>query len=349
MIRKPRVLVTAELVKNRLDELAADFEFEYAGYAIDRTVMPRDELKRRIVDADVLICEYDTVDAEILRAADRLKLIVCCRGGVKSVVDIEAARKAGVVVCNTAGRNASAVADLILGYVLDLTRNISRTSKLIHAKVLAGYETTKPDEYKDVVWGLGNDSPFVRFRGRSLCHMKIGIVGFGHAGRELARKMSFMGMDVCAFSPHIGLENLPTYVSAAGLDELISTSDVVSVNCALNDQTRDLFDAARFAQMKPGAYFINTSRGEIVVEQALADALKSGHLSGAALDVTRKEPIPADSPLIGIENLILTPHIGGSADDVQKQGTELAIKSLLGWYAGEQPINCVLGRGVSNA
>lgn len=339
-----RALVTAELVRSMLEPLSKSVSFEFAGYAIDRKVLPPDELKRRIADVDILICEYDTIDAEVLMCAKRLRFLICCRGGIKTVVDIEAARKHGVVVCNTAGRNASAVVDLTLGYILDLTRNITRTNNLIHGKVLAGYATTKPSEYKDVVWGLGNDSPFVRYRGRSIEHMSLGIVGFGHAGRELARKASYLGMDICAYSPHIHMGNPPHYVRVVDFDELVRTADIVSVNCSLNDQTRNLFDALQFARMKKGSYFINTSRGEIVVEEDLANALKSGHLAGAALDVTRQEPIPADSPLIGLENLILTPHIGGSSDDVQRQGTEMVVKSLLGWIAGEQPVNCVLGK-----
>ena len=287
------------------------------------------------------MCEYDTIDTDILSAARKLKLIVCCRGGVGSVVDIEAAKHCGVVVCNTAGRNADAVADLTIGYILDLTRNITKTSNLIHSGVLAGGGSGKPLEYKDTVWGLGNDSPFIRYRGRSINRMTLGVVGFGNAGRTLAKKAALLGMKVSAYSPHILAANIPSYVVASSFDKLVAESDIVSVNCTLNAETRDMFNASVFASMKKDAYFINTSRGEIVVEEDLVAALKSETIAGAALDVTRKEPIPSNSPLIGAPNLIVTPHLGGSSDDVQRQGTEMVIQALWAWRNGGRIANCV--------
>lgn len=345
MKNKLRVLVTAELSRPKMRFLHSNFLLEYAGYAINREVMSRDELKVRIADADILVCEYDTIDEKILLSANNLKLIICCRGGVGSVIDLKAARSRGVVVCNTAGRNADAVSDLILGYIFDLTRNITKTNNLMHSRVLTGKESTKPLEYKDVVWGLGNDSPFIRYRGRSISHMTLGIIGFGHAGRSVARKCSALGMKVMTYSPHALVSNMPSYVTAVAFEELLATSDIISMNCALNDSTRNMCDAAFFSAMKRGAYFINTSRGEAVVEKDLAEALKSGWLAGAALDVTRVEPLPSDSPLIGVPNLILTPHVGGSSDDVQMQGTEMVIKTLVGWIEGSRLENCVLGGG----
>ena len=344
MKHKMKVLVTAELDRPRIETLASDFEFEYAGYSIDRVVMSRESLKAAVADKDVLICEYDTVDDEIFSAATELKLIVCCRGGVGSVVDLASARRHGVAVCNTAGRNANAVADFILGYILDLTRNITLTNNLIHSKVLAGGESTKPSEYRDVVWGLGNESPFVRYRGRSINRITLGVIGFGHAGRALAKKCALLGMKVIVYSPHANRDNVPDYVVPVSLEELIAVSDVVSVNCALNDKTVNMFDASLFAAMKRDAYFINTSRGEIVVEEDLAYALKTGQIAGAAIDVTREEPLTANSPLIGIPNLILTPHLGGSSDDVRMQGSEMVVKILVSWRDGRRLVNCVQER-----
>ena len=332
---RPRVLVTAEVVRANLEEpFAGAFEFVYDGYAVDHVVMPHDELCRKVKGVDILICEYDTISKDVFEAADRLKLIICCRGGVKSVVDLDEARRRGITVCNNIGRNAGSLTDMVMAFILDLTRNITKTSNLIHAGVLVGAASTKPKEYQDTVWGLDDNSPFIRFRGRSVNHMTLGIVGYGHTGRLMARKANVFGMKILAYSPHFAASNAPNYVQCVSFEELLGASDVISVHCSLNDQTRDMFDAGVFSKMKDGAYFINTSRGETVVEEDLVAALTSGKLAGAALDVTRKEPIPADSPLIGCPNLLLTPHIAGSADDVQACGTFMVIESLYAYLEG---------------
>ena len=328
---KLKALVTAEVVREKLQErFAEQIEFKYDGYYLDHEVMPHAELVEKVKGQDVLICEYDTVSKDVIDSADKLRLIICCRGGVKSVIDLDAAREKGVVVCNNAGRNAGAVTDLTMGYILDLTRNITKTSNLIHTKQLVGEVSTKPGEYKDTVWGLNNDSPFIKFRGKSINHMTLGIVGFGNTGRMLAAKAAAFGMRIVAYSPHLDFTNAPSSVTPVSLAELFARADVVSVNCSLNPNTRDMFTKKEFLAMK-------ISRGEIVVEEDLVEVLKSGHLAGAALDVTRKEPIPADSPLVGCPNLLLTPHIGGSAYDVQVCGTEMVAASLNAYLDGLTP------------
>lgn len=335
---KLKALVTAEVIREKLQERFAEHvEFVYDGYYLDHEVMPHEELVTKIKLYDILICEYDTVSKDVIDAADKLRLIICCRGGVKSVIDLDAARARGIVVCNNVGRNAGAVTDLTMAFILDLTRNITKTSNLIHSKQLVGDVSTKPGEYKDTVWGLNNDSPFIKYRGRSINHMTLGIVGFGNTGKMLASKATAFGMRVLACSPHLDFTNAPSSVTPVSLAELLARADVVSINCSLNANTRDMFTKKEFLAMKKGAYFINTARGEVVVEGDLVEVLKSGHLAGAALDVARKEPIPADSPLVGCPNLLVTPHIGGSSYDVQVCGTEMVASSLDAYLDGIPP------------
>lgn len=339
---KVKALVTAEIVRRHLEDALGDLvDFTYDGYSLDHIVMPHDELCRKVKGYEVLICEYDTISRDVFEAADKLKLIICCRGGVKSVVDLEEANRRGITVCNNIGRNAGSLSDLVMGFIFDMTRHITLTSNLIHDKVLVGADSTKPKEYRDVVWGLDDDSPFIKYRGRSINHMSIGIVGYGHTGRAVAHKANLFGMRVFANSPHFAASNAPNYVQSVSLDELLAKADIVSVNCSVNDKTRDLFNRNTFSKMKDGAYFINTARGELVVEEDLVEALKSGKLAGAALDVTRKEPIPVDSPLIGCPNLLMTPHIAGSADDVQACGTYMVIESLMAYVDGSKPPHSV--------
>lgn len=334
-MKKLKVLVTAEVVRNFLEESFNDScQFKYVGYGLDHVVLPHDELCRQVKGADVLICEYDTISKDVFESADKLRLIICCRGGVRSVVDLDEANRRGILVCNNIGRNASALGDLVMGYILDLTRNITKTNNLIHSGVLVGAASTKPKEYKDVVWGLDNDSPFILYRGRSINHLTLGVFGYGHTGRAVAQKANAFGMKVIAYSPRFSMANAPKFIQGVTMENLFRMADVISVNCSLTEQTRNFFNADQFSQMKDGAYFINTSRGEVVVEEDLVGALKTGKLAGAALDVTRKEPIPADSPLIGCPNLLLTPHIAGSADDVQACGTYMVVESLAAFLDG---------------
>lgn len=337
-----KALATAELVHTMLDPLMDRIDFEFGGYAINHEVMPRGELKRRVADIDILVCEYDTVDAEIFDAAKKLKIIICCRGGVASVVDLDCAMRKGVVVCNNLGRNAAAVSELVMAYLLDLARNVTKTTNLIHERVITTNVRSKPEEYRDTVWGLDNNSPFIRFRGRSLAHMTLGIVGCGSAGCQVAQKAAAFGMTILAYDPYVDPAKVPEFVRLVHIDELLATADVVTLHCIATPQTRGMFNAEMFAKMKEGSFFINTSRGELVVEEDLIAMLKSGRLGGAAIDVTVKEPIASDSPLLDAPNLLITPHIAGSSDDVQIVGTRMVVEALSDWLDGRKPAHSVV-------
>ena len=340
---KYRALVTAELNIEKLkSEFIDKIEFAVCGYAVDHNVLPHEKLRAIISEYDILICEYDTISADIFDAAEKLQMIICCRGGVRTVIDLDAAMKKGIIVCNNIGRNAGSVTDMVMGYILDLTRNISKTSSMIFSKAITSNKSTKPDEYKDTVWGLDNSSPFIRFRGRSINHMTLGIIGYGHAGRILANKANAFGMNIFAYDPYSNFDNKPDFVEITSWNDIIKNSDIISVHCVLTAQTKDMFNKNIFSSMKNGAYFINTARGELVVEEDLVDALNSNKLSGAALDVTRIEPIPSDNILLTAKNLLITPHIAGSADDVQFCGTEMVIKSIQDYINGRKPHNCVV-------
>lgn len=342
---KLKALVTAEVVKDVLEKsFHEEIEFVYDGYCLNHNVMPHTELAEKIKDVEILICEYDTISSDIFDVAKRLKIIVCCRGGVKSVIDLNKAMENGIIVCNNGGRNANAVTDMTMGYILDLTRNITVTNNLIHSRVITMDESTKPTEYIDTVWGLDNDSPFIKYRGRSINHMSLGIVGFGHAGRLLAKKANAFGMEILAYDPYCDFKDKPDYVKQVNWENLLKYSDIISVHCTLTPQTRNMFDLSVFEKMKDNAYFINTSRGELVVEEDLIKVLNSGKIAGAAIDVTAKEPISSANPLVGTKNLIITPHIAGSADDVQACGTKMVVDSLKDFLNERKPRNAVVYR-----
>lgn len=342
-MEKLKALVTAEVIRPVLEAACGDkVELTYDGYNLDHEVMPHEELCAKIGAYDILICEYDTISKDVLDAATKLRLIICCRGGVKSVVDLAEAEKRGIIVCNNSGRNASAVADLVLGYMIDMTRHITASNNSIHNRIITQDTSTKPKEYQDTVWGLNNDSPFIRFRGRSLNHMTLGIFGFGCVGRLVAERAHAFGMRIITCHPFSPKKQLPDYVEDVNWDEFLAQSDVISAHCLLTDKSRNMFNRELFAKMKDGAYFINTARGGIVVEDDMIAALKSGKLAGAAIDVTCVEPISSDSPLVGCPNLIITPHIAGSAEDVQEVGTQMVCASLTDYLRGIYPAHRVV-------
>lgn len=340
---KYKALVLAEMLNSSLLEAFADkIEFVFDGYNLNHEVMPHDELLAKIADYDILISEYDTIGRDVLEKAEKLKLIICCRGGVKSVIDLEAAKEKGVIICNNAGRNANAVADLVMGYIICMTRNIVNSTNDIFNKVITSDVSTKPGEYQDTIWGLNNDSPFIKYRGKSINYMTLGLVGFGCVGKLVAKRASAFDMKVVAYDPYIDKSNVPENVELVDFDTLLEKSDIVSLHCVVTPETKNMFNEATFAKMKQGSYIINSARGGLLVEADLVDALNSGKLAGAALDVTQQEPIPSNSNLLTAKNLIITPHIAGSSYDVQVCGTRMVCEALEDWLNDVKPRNCVV-------
>lgn len=324
-----KALVTAEVEIEVLKNTVKDIDFCAAGYCVDHVIMESKELAEIIADYDILISEFETVNAAVIEAAKNLKLIICCRGGVKSVVDIEAAKKKNIMIAHNAGRNANSVSELVMGYILDLNRNISKSDKLIHNKVITSDVRNIPSEYKDTIWGLDSNSPYVKLRGRSLKSMTLGLVGFGNVGRQVAEKASIFGLEIMIYDPIENSMAISENVKKCGFEELLEKADIVSLHCPLTSTNNDMMSFDQFKKMKKSAFFINTARGALVDEEALVWALKEGEIAAAAIDVTKTEPIPSDSPLLDAPNLIITPHIAGASDDVVKKGTEMVIHKLI--------------------
>jgi D-3-phosphoglycerate dehydrogenase len=264
-------------------------------------------LHEELADADALIVRSAVqADAALLAAAPKLRIIGRAGVGVDNI-DAAEATKRGIVVMNTPGANAVAVAEFTLGLMIAMCRSIPRANATMHAaqwdkKSLQGSE----------------------LRGKTL-----GIVGCGRIGLEVARRANAFGMTVLGYDPFvapiIARENNVTLVP---IDEIFSSSDFLSLHVGLTPQTEGLINKTSLALMKKGVRIINCARGELIVDEALADAVKSGHVAGAALDVFRHEPLhksPTPSPYIGLDNVLLSPHIAGSTDEAQEAiGIQLA-------------------------
>jgi D-3-phosphoglycerate dehydrogenase len=244
-------------------------------------------------------------------------LLVSTYGAGYDTVDVAACTRRGICVLNQAGSNAVSVAEHAMGMVLALTKRIAECDRKLRS---------------------GESVPRHAMMGRELDGQVLGIVGIGHAGSRMAALGRALGMRVLATDPFVSPEEIEHRgAQASDLGVLLAASDVVSLHCALNESTRCLFDARAFASMKAGAVFISTARGGIHDEIALCDALHSGHLTGAGLDVWDTEPPPPDHPLLQLDNVIATHHIAGVTTQARLRMATMASGQLLDALRGRRP------------
>ena len=248
----------------------------------------RAELLKEAADADIILCNKTVIDKEVFDAAENLKYIGLFATGYNNI-DIEYAKQKGVTVCNAGSYSTDAVTQQVIGYIL------------MHYTAIPEYnEFVKNGGWKkSAVF-----SPLVFFSDE-VAGKTLGIVGYGSIGKSVEKAAKGLGMNVIVYTRTVR-ENGETRFT--DLDTLLKESDIVTLHCPLNAQSADMMNAEAFAKMKDGAFFINTSRGGTVDENALYDALSSGKLSGAAVDVLKKEPMSKDCPLDKAPNLIITPH-----------------------------------------
>jgi D-3-phosphoglycerate dehydrogenase / 2-oxoglutarate reductase len=262
-------------------------------------------LAAELHDADALVVRSAVqVDAKLLESAPKLRVIGRAGVGVDNI-DTDAATHRGIVVMNTPGANAVAVAELTLGLMISLARAIPRANSTMHQ---AKWEKKS-------------------LQGSELRGKTLGIVGLGRIGLEVARRASSFGMHLIGYDPFvapvIAREN---NVALVPIDEIFKSSDYLTLHVGLTTQTEGLINQTSIRIMKKGIRIINCARGELIVEQALADAIRSGHVAGAALDVFHQEPLK-DSPFFNLENVILSPHIAGATDEAQEAiGIQLAMQ-----------------------
>lgn len=271
----------------------------------------------RAKDADVIMIANMPLSGEVISACANLKFIDVAFTGVDHV-DLEAARAKGVKVSNAAGYSNEAVAELSLCMMLSLLRNVPQ----VDARCRAG-------QTKDGLVGC-------ELKGKT-----VGIVGTGAIGKRTAELCRAFGCTVLGNRRHVtGKE--PDYIEFVPLDELLSRADIVSLHCPLNDSTRGLINADAIAKMKPGAILINAARGPVVNSQALANALNSGKLGGAGIDVFETEPpLNVEHPLLHSKNTIVTPHVAFATAESMKMRCEIVFDSLTKWMDGNQ-INVIL-------
>lgn len=287
-----RILATDGVSEKGLAPLDADDRF-------DVDIVPDSssaEFGETLAEAHGLIVRSATkVDGELMDRAPNLVAIGRAGVGVDNI-DLDGASERGLAVFNAPGGNTIAAAELTMALILSLVRRVTEADRSM----------------REGRWDRA------RFKGTELRSKTLGLIGAGRIGSEVAIRCESFGMDVIAYDPYIGEDRAKDLgLRLVELDELMETADIISCHVPLTERTRGMIDAEMLGRMKDDAYVINASRGGVIDEHALVDALKAGTLAGAALDVYETEPLPEDSPLRAAPNLVHTPHLGASTREAQ--------------------------------
>ena len=314
-MEKPRVFITRRLALDPATVLGPGIEIDQHD---SEQAPPRDELLRRVHGASALLPILgDRIDAELLDAAPRLRLVANHAAGVDNI-DVAACTARGVWVTNTPDVLTECTADLTLALILALARRLREGELLLRSGAWAGWAPTQ-------------------LLGLELSGRTLGILGYGRIGRAVARRAEAFGMRVLFTARGGGVP----------FEALLEQSDVLSIHCPLTPQTRGLFGPAQFLSMKRGALLINTARGPIIEEAALAAALQAGHLGGAALDVFEREPA-VHPALIGRSDVVLLPHLGSATQETRRRMAALALAQVELVLRGERPshpVNAIANAG----
>ena len=260
------------------------------------------------------------VNAQLLAQCPLLQAVSSSGAGYDTI-DVDACAARNIAVVNQAGGNANSVAEMALGLLLAVSRRIVESDR----RLIAEESLSRED-----------------LMGHELCGRTVGIVGLGHIGTRFAQLAVALGMNVVAYDPHLGDDEIRTRMAhPVSLASLLTQADVVSVHCPLNTETRYMFNAETFRAMKPGAVFISTARGGIHNETDLYQALVDGHLSGAGLDVWQTEPPRRDNPLLGLPNVVATFHTAGVSHEGRRNVARMAAQQILLMAQGKPPLHLV--------
>jgi len=319
----PHALVLAPFSRSGLAALQARMAVTHESWMDTLRLYDPDELAERINELSVtaLIVESDFVFVETFEQVSTLRFVGVCRAATNHV-DIDSATEHGIVVVNSPGRNSRAVAEHIFGLMLSLARQIPAGDRYV----------------KQGRWS-SPDEPYRTLRGVELGGRTLGLVGFGAIGRQVATIAAALGMTVLAHDPYV--VDSPAGVTLTDLDSLLAGSDFVATLAPLNAETTGMLDASRLARMKPGAFLVTASGVSIADQPALLKALRTGALSGLAVDVFDTHPVAPDSPLLTVENVVLTPHIAGATEETIGRHSDMIAGDLIRSLDGEAPINAV--------
>lgn len=289
----------------------------------DRT--PADKIEERAAGAEILLTNKTPLSKEIFGRLPKLKYVGVLATGY-NIVDTGAAKEHGVIVTNVPAYSTEAVAQFTFALLLELCHHVGEHNAAV-----------KRGEWSHCADFSFWTHPLIELAGKTM-----GIIGFGRIGRAVAGIAQAMGMKVMAYSRHRDVSAENDRLRFAEFDELLAESDVISLHCPLFDSTRGMIDKNAIEKMKDGVFIINTARGPLIVEEDLAQALNSGKVAGAAVDVVSKEPITEDNPLLKARNCIITPHIAWAPKEARKRLIKTTVENLAAYISGK-PVNVVNG------
>jgi len=287
----------------------------------DRT--PVDEIIERVGDAEIVYTNKTPLSKKTLEKLPNVKFIGVLATGY-NIVDVDAARQLGIVVTNVPTYGTAAVAQFTFALLLELCHHV-----WIHSEAVKRGEWTNCPDF--CFWNY----PLIELSGKTM-----GIIGFGRIGQSVGRIAQAFGMKVLAYDKDQNKDLESDTIRYAALDELLRESDVISLHCPLFDSTRGIINRNTIAKMKDGVMIINTARGPLIVSEDLAEALNSGKVAGAALDVLETEPPRMDNPLLAAKNCIITPHIAWAPKESRQRLMDIAVANLEAFLAG-RPVNIV--------
>lgn len=298
-------------------------ELEELGEVVVHDRTAKLDVVRRAKDAEVVLTNKTILDGFILNLLPKLKYIGVLATGY-NVVDLDVARQRGIVVTNIPAYSTQSVAQMAIAHLLNITQRVAHYAHEVHN----GVWSAQPDF---CYW----NTPLIELAGK-----KIGIVGFGNTGQATAQIAEALGMEVWVYTSK-PKKSLPKKYQKVTLNELFSACDVVSLHCPLTAENKEMVNSFRLSLMKQGAILINTSRGGLIDEKALEQALLSGKLLGAGLDVLSSEPVPNGNPLLKLKNCFITPHIAWATRESRMRLMNQAVENLKAWMEG-RTINNVL-------
>lgn len=320
-----KALITAPFCPDSLKRLKRSVEVMYENWEETRRLHSPEELIDRIQKQDIgiLITEAEYVTRDVFEKATKLRFLGNTRGSVTQV-DIEAATEHGVPVVNTPARNANAVAEMAVGLMLSLVRNIP-----------AAHQMTSSGGWVDDVVGA-----HISLRGTELSGKTVGIVGFGAIGRQVAKLVRAFGTSVLAYDPFVDPDRIrKARAKPLELDELMKQSDLITIHCSTIPESIGLISAQMISLMKPTACLVNAASAYVIDNEAIVRALRKKRIAGAAFDVYETWPVQPDSPLLKLGNVVLTPHIAGSTAETIVRHSRMMVDDIERFLRGERPRN----------
>ena len=324
---KPKAFVSAQLTADGLAQLQQYADVKLGGWGHTGKKLAPEELVQAASDCDIMVICYEEINDYVLDHLPNLKFIACSRGGIENI-HLDAVRRHKTLVSSAPGRNANAVAELTVGLMICALRHIPKTVYYIMSK-----------QWDKVPWDIAGNTSFKTFDGFELCGKTVGLIGYGAIAHRVSSLLSGFQVHIISYDPYV--QSWPDGITSVSLETLLADSDLVSLHCKVTDSTRSIINAQALQQMKPTSVLINTARGALVDEEALYQALSNHQIAAAALDPQIHEPMLHDSKFLDLDNIILTPHIGGASRDIIAQQTKIIMEDVVAYFETGKPIHLV--------